>query len=133
MKTVRGFTILYLVFVLWLLLFPPWIASSRATYFYPDSALKGRLGHHWRFSDPEVWGWSVATRQSFLTTDPSAKIDYRLMLYEAAIGLIASLLAMLLWQAAEGVIQQVMVYAKVERMLLRNRLRNLRSHREALK
>lgn len=72
MKRVRAFATLYLVFLLGLLLFPPWNGGS-----YPAAPA---LGHHWRFAPPPGWA--------------SPAINFSLMAYEAALALIG---VALLW------------------------------------
>jgi hypothetical protein len=127
MKTARWFRILYLSFVLWLLLFPPWMESRYAELYYPDSVLKYRLGHHWRFSEPLHWQWFPVEGRSFYVADSGARIDYRLMLYEAAIVVVALALLFVLLSALEMPIRKIVAGAKVEISLLRARVRNWRN------
>jgi hypothetical protein len=88
MKSLRLYGALGLGYCLWRLLFPPWIESEYGQIWYPDT-LRYRLGHHWRFSAPMHWSWSFDTRTSIYVADWGARIDYRLMLYEIILGLVA--------------------------------------------
>jgi hypothetical protein len=100
MNVTRWCGITYLSFLLWLLLFPPWMESHR-TYLEGDAgqlvaedevfpvSVTFSLGHHWRFSIPRHWEWSPGDRQSFFVPNLGSQIDYRTMLYEAVIGLVA--------------------------------------------
>src|SRR5271165_5539819 len=100
MKTARAYGIFCLSFFLWLLLFPPWMESretflsgQRGWFVAGDEvfpfAVSHSLGHHWRFSAPLHWEWSQGDQQSFFVPNLGARIDYRLMLYEAVVGLVA--------------------------------------------
>jgi hypothetical protein len=106
MKTARWFGILSLSFCLWLLLFPPWtglsprLVNDDLGLHIVDAPLN--LGHHyWRNPPPEHWQWSYADQKSSLVSYRQELIDYRLMLYEAAMGLGALALLFLLLPAIE--------------------------------
>ncbi|MDR3774549.1 MAG: hypothetical protein P4L26_14445 [Terracidiphilus sp.] len=105
MKTARWYGILYLAFLLWLLLFPPWMELNRT--FLSDklgtqvSTVSHSLGHYWRFSVPLHWQWRADVRQSFLVPNLAARIDYQQMLYEAAIIFVLLALFFLLLPALE--------------------------------
>jgi hypothetical protein len=111
MKTARWYGILYLAFLLWLLLFPPWMELREAL---PTDGIEAErtipavyhsLGHHWRFSVllHQAYAWSQDTHAwgSFVVPNLKARIDYQLMFYEAAIGLVALSLLYLLLPALE--------------------------------
>lgn len=102
MKAARWYGVLSISFLLWLMLFPPWVDSAWAEAYSPDSAVLHRLGHHWRFSVPLHWSWSESSRQSIFVSDWGARIDYRLMTYEAVVGLLAIALAFLFIRSLEG-------------------------------
>ena len=106
----RFLAVFYLVFLLWLLLFPPWDR-------YPYSSLKldtvsAGIGHHWRFSVPkaprsispieeEYWSHQVGQpvpsfeqREAMQDKLPpivvieevrTAAIDFRIMLYDSLV------------------------------------------------
>lgn len=84
----RIYGVLSLGYCLWRLLFPPWIESEYVQIRYPDT-LRYRLGHHWRFSAPMHWSWRFDTSTSIYVADWGARIDYRLMVYEIILGLVA--------------------------------------------
>ncbi len=130
MKTARWCGIFCLSFFLWLLLFPPWmelsgrfIENNIGGLFHPYTG----LGHHWRFSVPLHWQWRASARQSFLVPNLAARIDYRLMLYEAAIGLVAFALLFLLLPSLEVPIRRIAACTKVEIILIGRRIRNWRN------
>ena len=130
MKTARWYGILYLTFLLWLLLFPPWMELSEASYSYkigernnPDTS---SLGHHWRFSVPSHWEWSQGDQQSFFVPNLDARIDYWKLLYEAVIGLVALALPFLLIPDLKLSIRRITACTKVEIILIRTRIRNWR-------
>jgi hypothetical protein len=109
----RALAVLYLMFLLWLLLFPPWDK-------YPYSSVKldavtVGLGHHWRFAVPkaptelfpgDVEYWSHQAGQPIPSAEQraamgdklppitvlqevrTAAIDIRLMVYEALLVLV---------------------------------------------
>jgi hypothetical protein len=124
MKTARWYGILCLSFFLWLLLFPPWMWTEHHYAFTASYS----LGNHWRFSVPLHWEWSEAAQRSILVPDRriQTQIDYRLMLYEAVIGLVALALLFLLLPALETPIRKGTAFAKVEIVLLGTRIRNWR-------
>lgn len=109
MRTARWYGILYLSFLLWLLLFPPWMESRRAlpsdgmTAEHNTPSVYHSLGHHWRFSvllhRDYAWSQDAHAWDSFLVPNLGAQIDYRQMLYEAATGLVALALLFLLLPA----------------------------------
>lgn len=105
MKTARWYGILSLSYCLWLLLFPPWMESSRASLSdklgTQVSTVSHSLGHNWRFSAPLHWQWGADVRQRFLVPNLAARIDYQRMLYEAAIVFVALALQFLLLSALE--------------------------------
>jgi len=110
MKTARWFGILYLSFLLWLLLFPPWmelsgrfIERNTGGLVHPYTS----LGHHWRFSVPLHWQWRADARQSFLVPNLAARIDYQRLIYEAVIGLVALALLFLPHSAFEMPIRKI--------------------------
>jgi len=128
MKAARWFGIIYLSFLLWLLLFPPWVELQR-TYLYGDedrhaSTVAHALGHHWRFSIPFRWEWSQGDQQSYFLPNLAARIDYRQMLYEAVTGLVALALLFLLLSVVKMPLRKMTVYAKVEIILIWARVRN---------
>src|SRR5437868_10200163 len=96
----------------WILLFPPWFESAYAAIWYPDTLLH-RLGHHWRFSPPMHWQWSLETRTSTYAADWGARIDYRLMLYEMTLVLVAVGFFVLLIQTLHGPVLWIVAFAKV--------------------
>ena len=126
MKAFRIFGILSLSFCLWILLFPPWASVEFALIQAPDSTSFHRLGHHWRFTAPMYWRWDSSVRTSSYVPNVGARIDYRLMAYEIAIGLVAVALWVLIMEASSGLIRKLIVGIKVEFLLLRKRLPTLR-------
>lgn len=110
MKVIRWCGALYLIFLLWLLLFPPWVHLPYGQV-NPDSAVIGRLGHHWRFTVPLDWAWDEHVG-SVLKPDIRAIIDYRLTRYEAVIGLVAASLLVLLFPMLEALIRSTVSYSK---------------------
>jgi len=133
MKTARWCGIFCLSFFLWLLLFPPWMELSELSYSDHIgerlNAYTSSLGHHWRFSVPYHWEWFQSDQQSFFVPNLDARIDYRQMLYEAVIGLVALALLFLLHPALEMAIRKFTACAKVEIILMGTRIRNWR-HRD---
>jgi hypothetical protein len=93
------------------------------------SIVSHSLGHHWKFSIPSHWEWRAGVRQSFLVPNLAARIDYQQMLYEAAIGLVALALLFLLLSPLGMATRKIKIFAKVEIILMRTRLRNWR-HRD---
>lgn len=124
MKAARWYSIFCLSFVLWLLLFPPWVESRYAELNYPDFAIMHRLGHHWRFSVPSHWGWLEGAHQSVLVPDVGARIDYRTMLYETVLGIIILTLLFLLFGALEPSARRISAKAKLRLNGMGVRLRN---------
>lgn len=129
MKTARWFGIFYLSFLLRLLLFPPWMELS--AHFIKDNT-GGRfhpyanLGHHWRFAIPLHWEWWAGPQQSYFLPNLGAWIDYRLMLYEATIGLVTSALLFLLFPALKMPIRKITAYTKAGIIFMGTRIRNWR-------
>jgi multisubunit Na+/H+ antiporter MnhB subunit len=134
MKMARWYGILYLSFLLWMLLFPPWrelsgrfIENNVGEHFHPYAG----IGHHWRFSVPLHWQWSYYEQKSSLVPNLKARIDYLQMVYEAAIGFVALALLFLLLPALEMPIRKITTCTKVEIILMGTRIRNWRNqHRK---
>lgn len=130
MKVVRWYGILYVSFLLWLLLFPPWMESDKAEVYddlgWHVSTVSHGLGHHWRFSVPFHWEYWYGPQGSFFLPNLGARIDYRLMLYEAVIGLVAIGLLSLLLPALVMPVRKMIARAKVEFFLVKTHIRNWR-------
>ncbi len=100
-KTIRITGIIYAGILLALLLFPPWSDGTRQ-YEGADPLLSS-LGHHWRFSFPYYWGYQEdyctdgvgrmigCNGKSVWIPNENAVLSYRMLLYEAALGLVACL------------------------------------------
>ena len=101
MKTIRITGMVYAGILLVLILFPPWSYGNRQ--YEGADPLFSSLGHHWRFSFPYYWGYQEdsctdsvgrtigCNGKSVWMPNQYAVIDYRMLLYEAALGLVGSL------------------------------------------
>jgi hypothetical protein len=129
MKAIRWYGILYLSFLLWLLLFPPWMELSRR--FIQNSIGQGfhpytSVGHHWRFSVPYHWEWWAGPQQSYFLPNLGARIDYRLMLYEAVVGLVAVALLFLAVPPLVMTFRKITAYTRAGIIFMGTRIRNWR-------
>lgn len=115
-NTARWLGIAYLAFAVWLMFFPPWVASRYAQLNYPDAPARWRLGHHWRFAWPASW--------IFYAGDHGARIDSRLLVYEAATAFLCAALLFLVLSALHRPLRALVAGAKIEAALLRGRMRN---------
>jgi hypothetical protein len=121
MKILKSTCILYTGFLLLLLLFPPWSERDRFDPTWLDPVFSS-LGHHWRFSPPYHWGYieprpceaqysDVPQGAKVLDSDgrparcggvsvweenEAATVDYRMLRYEAFLGLVVSVFFVLI-------------------------------------
>src|SRR5271170_1386209 len=100
MRVARFACTLFTGFLLLLLLFPPWSRRPHPEEIDPISL---SLGHHWRFRLPYYWGYReqycadsngherVCGGESVWVPDRQAIVDFRMLEYEAALGLVSSI------------------------------------------
>ena len=100
MRTTKITGTLYAGILLILFLFPPWTDGYRGTR---RDALYSSIGHHWRFSFPDHWGYQEdictdsvgrtvgCNGKSVWVPDDQAVVNYRMLQYEAALGFVGSL------------------------------------------
>ena len=106
MKTLKFAATLYAGILLILLLFPPW--SEGYYQVRGADSLYSSLGHHWRLSFPYYWGYQEdectdrvgrtigCNGRSIWMPNEHAVIDYRMLRYEAALGLIVTIFLVLI-------------------------------------
>jgi hypothetical protein len=100
MKLARFGAILYLTFLLWLLLFPPW---GETTYWRlrrpPNDPAVHLLGHHWRFAIKRAtaandYDWVFENGADAGNTPPT--VSYPMLAYEASTAAVFVVLLLLL-------------------------------------
>jgi hypothetical protein len=122
MRLLKFAGLLYTGILLVLLLFPPWTDQFSLIRGYDPAS--SPLGHHWRFRLPYHWGYNQhycldasgndykCGGDSVWVRNSRAVVDFRMLKYESAVGLILSAFVALFFDLVNRLIAGTKVWRK---------------------